>query len=213
MATKKTNKPHGNRKDISGLKFGRWTVIRCLGPRNNKLLWECRCDCGNTGSVIGSNLVRGLSVSCGCYRVECNVTHGKARTPEYAVWDAARRRCFKPSDMHYPTYGGRGITMCPEWRNSFQAFYEYMGPRPKGHSLDRIDNNGNYEPGNVRWATTQVQIRNRRITIRVTHQGETLSLAEWSEKTGIAYGTLVARYFSPNKPPLFEPVKNSRKQK
>lgn len=206
MATKKTNKPHGNRKDISGQRFGRFTVIQCAGPRRSKLLWECLCDCGVTKLVIGSNLTRGRSVSCGCYLIESVTKHGKARSSEYHTWAAAKDRCFNPDSRSYANYGLRGISMCSEWRESFEAFYSYIGPRPDGASLDRIDNDGDYEPGNVRWATDRTQVRNRRITVHATHEGETLSLAEWAERTGIAYGTLMCRYLGLNKTPLLAPL-------
>lgn len=204
MATKKTNKPHGNRIDISGQRFGRWTVIQCLGPRHNKLIWECRCDCGTSKSVIGGSLRRGLSLSCGCLLIESATSHGKSRSREYTSWEAAKRRCFDPDNHAYASYGGRGIQMCEEWRNDFGAFYAHIGPRLDGHTLDRIDNDKGYEPGNVRWATPATQANNKRNARLVTHEGETLSLQEWSIRTGIHLQTLVGRHFHGK--PLFAPV-------
>jgi hypothetical protein len=121
-------------------------------------------------------------------------THGKRYTPEYAAWIGMRRRCYDTRRRDYVRYGGRGITVCPEWANDFQAFYRDLGLRPSpSHSIDRIDGSGPYEPGNVRWATKKQQSENRCNARIVTYGGETLTLTEWAKKIGIDYYTLWQR--------------------
>jgi hypothetical protein len=117
------------------------------------------------------------------------------KTPEYRAWSAMKLRCANPNNEQYHNYGGRGITVCDRWRQSFAAFLVDMGPRPSPrHSIDRIDNNGNYEPGNCRWATSREQNRNRRNNIVLTHDGRTMCLADWARELGVPRGTLLARY-------------------
>lgn len=124
-------------------------------------------------------------------------SHGMHRTPEYRAWEAAVQRCHNKNNPRYKGYGGRGITMNKEWRSSFTAFYKHVGPRPsKKHSLDRIDNEKNYEPGNVEWALRLQQDNNRTNSRLLTHQGKTMTIAEWSRETGIAKNTLKRRKLS-----------------
>lgn len=153
--------------DLSGQTFNRLTVLAQVGSNaEGKALWQCRCDCGAITVVMGKALRRGTTNSCGCWRRDvtgnCSRTHGMSGTAEHKAWKHAKERCFNPSDKAYTDYGGRGITMCQEWADSFAAFYEHIGPRPKGHSIDRIDNDKGYEPGNVRWTTRKQQNNNRR---------------------------------------------------
>lgn len=200
MGKWKTN-THGHLfKDITGQRFGSLTVLHLtkrLDIKDGHSHWACRCECGKEVVVSGRYLRAGRTISCGCVRTErirkMSTTHGWKHTPEYNSWQRAKARCFLKSDRKYSDYGGRGITMCPEWTASFQAFIDYMGPRPKDTSLDRINNNGNYEPGNCRWATRTEQVRNRRKTIFLTHDGLTLSMPEWAERLGIKYDTLKAK--------------------
>lgn len=120
--------------------------------------------------------------------------HGMTGTPEFNTWSHVIARCTNPRSKDFPRWGGRGITVCDEWRSSFLNFYRDMGPRPSpSHSIDRIDNDGAYEPGNCRWATQAEQQRNRRNNRWYTHEGETLTLAGWSERLGIPYFTLRTR--------------------
>lgn len=124
-----------------------------------------------------------------------NATHGASASRLYRVWIAMRQRCYDPLNKRFPQYGGRGITVCPAW-NDFEVFRRDVGDRPSAsHTLDRRDNNGNYEPGNVRWATAQEQARNRRTSLMVTAWGETKTLAEWAEdpRCAVAYATLQYR--------------------
>lgn len=129
-----------------------------------------RCACGKEVEVAQSRVRNGYTKSCGCLARDASskksTTHGMRNSPEYSSWQAMKARCLDPGNKDYPRWGGRGITICREWIDSFEAFYAYLGPRPKGTTLDRIDNRRGYEPGNVRWATRTVQQRNRRGSYR-----------------------------------------------
>jgi hypothetical protein len=160
-------------KDLTGRRFNRWTVLSCAGRSRGKsgnLIWLCRCDCGTIREVAGNNLPNGASKSCGCHNEEARrsrITHGltrrgKPKPLEYSSWSSMIQRCTKPTNTKWHNYGGRGIRVCDRWRNSFEAFLEGMGPRPSpSHSIDRIDNDSNYEPGNCRWATPKEQRANQ----------------------------------------------------
>jgi hypothetical protein len=130
-------------KDLTGRRFGRLIVIG-LGPaRSGSRTWLCRCECGNTKAALSGNLRSGKTKSCGCIRVQANqernTTHGLALTPEYRVWLHIKGRCHTPTDANYQNYGGRGISVCQRWRDSFESFYSDMGPRPSArHSIDRV---------------------------------------------------------------------------
>ena len=149
-----------------GDRFYRLTVIGRSDRRDGKnTCWHCRCDCGRETVVSTGQLRRGTSKSCGCLAIElarARKEHGMADTPVYRVWQAMKNRCYNPKQRAYPYYGGRGISVCGRWRESFSSFLSDMGMPPTGMSLDRIDNDGNYEPGNCRWATTLQQRHNRR---------------------------------------------------
>ena len=124
--------------------------------------------------------------------------HGHSHTKVSELWVSMNQRCFNPSNKRYPHYGMRGIRVCDEWRNSFQAFYDYVSNLPHfgepGYSLDRINNGGNYEPGNVRWATWKEQANNKRNNILITHNGETKSIVEWASITGVSYSAIYHRH-------------------
>jgi hypothetical protein len=124
------------------------------------------------------------------------LTHGMTYTAEYRIWGAMKTRCYNPNHVGYARYGGRGIKVCRRWRQSFMAFYRDMGPRPSnGHSLDRLDPDGDYEPGNVRWATWKQQGENKRHRLSVTYDGRSQSIKEWSSETGIPGTVLYLRIF------------------
>ena len=156
--------------DESGKTYGRLSVLG-LSPEQwgKHKRWLCRCECGTLCIVAGGQLRKGKTRSCGCLNLESlqsRATHGKCvggHRRVYRIWNAMRQRCHNPNQPHYERYGGRGITVCDEWRKSFEAFYRDMGDPPSpDHSIDRIDNDRGYEPGNCRWATAAQQNRNQR---------------------------------------------------
>jgi len=157
-------------KDIAGQRFGRLVAIEDSGKRSHShILWRCICDCGNETLVTANNLLKGKTRSCGCLRTETTIErstkHGGAHLPEYHVWTDIKNRCYNENCSHYRYYGGRGIQVCARWRDSFANFYSDMGPRPSPrHTIDRIDNDGDYEPDNCRWATYDQQSQNRTST-------------------------------------------------
>lgn len=148
----------GALRDFTGQVFGILHVLERAPPAGKHIKWRCRCDCGTVSDFFATNLARGLSQSCGCVRV-----HHMTDTPEHRAWQGMFDRCNNPNSHGYKDWGGRGITICDRWRNSFRDFLADMGPRPSPqHSIDRKDNNGNYEPSNCRWATKAQQSRNSR---------------------------------------------------
>jgi len=172
-------------QDLTGGTFNDWSVIRYWGTEGNRRKWLCACVCGTERPVNESNLVQGRSKNCGCLRRK-PTTHGMSKTPEYKSWSAMQERCRNPKSSYYANYGGRGVEVCARWRESFENFFADMGRMPgSGYSLERIDNNGDYEPGNCRWATRKEQMRNKRTNHLLTLQGKTMTLAEWAEVVGI----------------------------
>lgn len=192
----------GNRKtqNLEGQRFGRLIAVRFSGfsVRCQNFSWICRCDCGKECIVRACNLRSGHTRSCGCLSQEnkrsLHRVHGMNGTPEYIAWQKIIDRCGNPNNPFWNRYGGRGITMFQPWRHSFEEFFKHIGrkPSPK-HSIDRINNDGNYEPGNVRWATPLQQSRNRGGRVFVEYRGEKLCISEWSQKVGIKLGTLLKR--------------------
>lgn len=158
--------------DLQGQRFGRWLVMEQGPKQKDRTTWLCQCDCGIVRVVRYSSLRRGDSVSCGCFAEELKVKHGKDSpgiySPEYYTWSAMIQRCTNPKTTGYHNYGGRGISVCQEWKDSFMAFFKHMGNRPTPqHSIDRINNDGNYEPQNVQWATRREQNLNTRRSSRL----------------------------------------------
>ena len=183
-------------KDLTGQKFNHLTALRIAS--RNPLYWECRCDCGNAKNVRPSNLVRGQVKSCGCIHHKGNPKHNQCYTRVYRIYAKILRRCFSSDEPCFNNYGGRGITMCDEWKNSFTSFSEwaYSHGYKEGLSIDRIDNNGNYCPENCRWVDPCVQSNNRRINRVFTIGGKTQTLSQWCHDYDIPYSRVHARLHS-----------------
>jgi hypothetical protein len=149
--------------DRVGFRYGRLTVLQQAGrSESKKVLWACRCDCGEDTCVTAGDLTTGNTVSCGCYLQERITTHGGSRKASYNTWRAMMRRCYKPQDKDYPRYGGVGVSVHSAW-HEYETFAAAMGEPKETETLDRIDPYGNYEPSNCRWATVRVQNRNQRV--------------------------------------------------
>lgn len=184
--------------DITGQRFGRLTVLgRAPGLLKHHRSWECRCDCGQIITHRLNRLLTGHSKSCGCLKSApnlANATHNMRNTAEYRAYRNMLSRCYYRNTREYARYGGRGIAVCDRWREGFENFFADMGLKPTDqHSLDRIDNDGNYEPSNCRWATRSEQCRNRRSNVIIEYAGRSRSIIEWSEETGLSWATIHKR--------------------
>ncbi len=169
---------HAEFIDLRGHRFGRLVALESTRAADGSHAWRCRCDCGRVVIRTSGNLRP--NSSCGCALVEHGHARGSSPTPEYRAWVGMIQRCTNPNRDNYARYGGRGIRVCVQWLESFDEFFRCVGPRPSSrHTIDRIDNDGNYEPGNVRWATNEEQHRNKRGAILFTHDGRTMCLSEW----------------------------------
>ena len=191
-------------EDLTGQRFGKLTVIKYAGQaKDNHALWLCQCDCGSEPFAVPSNnLKRSHTTSCGCVRDQIlrefapkNGTHYKRYTRLYNIWANIKRRCDDQNYPRFKDYGGRGITVCDEWKDNFEVFYEWAMSNgyQENLSIDRKNNNGNYEPSNCRWATDVEQANNKRNNHYLTYGKETHTMTEWSRITGISYGTLSYR--------------------
>lgn len=170
-------------------------VLEYTGQKRwGNCLWLCQCDCGRQLTVLSNNLSRGYTKSCGCLRHNRLKTHGLSKSRTYAIWRAMRMRCANMKDASYPYYGARGIKVCERWR-SFENFLADMGKRPSPeYSLDRYpDNDGNYEPGNVRWATQKEQSNNTRHNVWIEFNGERRTVRQWAKTMRINECTLHRR--------------------
>lgn len=191
------------KKDLTGQKFGRWTVLSFDKIDSHRTRWNCICECGNKRSVIRSSLILKKSTSCGCYGAERRligiktkkVTHGKTvggNQPIYRVWSNMMTRCYNKKSTKYNYYGGRGIVVCDKW-HIFQNFLDDMGDVKNGMTIDRIDVNGNYCKENCRWVSKKEQANNRRSNRKFIVNGKVMTLAQISESFNINYGTLWSR--------------------
>ena len=189
----------GNLIDLTGKRFGRLSVIERDPTETRHGKWLCVCDCGNSCSVYSTNLRRGTTVSCGCKKSErisiLNKSHGMSKKRLYYEWTRMRSRCNNPENQDFSLYGGRGITVCPEWSDSFEAFRDWAisnGYRDD-LTIDRKDNDGPYSPENCRWATQKEQQNNKRNNSYITFNGRTQTMKQWADEIGIDNATLWRR--------------------
>ena len=185
----------GLQANLVGQLFGRLTAVEDLGNIEGYRAYRCSCSCGEETVVAAYRLLHEKGPrSCGCLQREAVTKHGMEGTSIYSIWQKMKSRCEDPRHNSYPSYGGRGITICERWKNSFQNFFDDMGEPPSDlHTLDRRDNNGNYEPGNCRWATPEEQANNRRNSVYITHDGRTQTLTQWAREYGVHPITLAGR--------------------
>ncbi len=185
-------------KDLEGQRFGRLIAYGVVG-RNKQFqpIWHCHCDCGNTFDTGWNGLHKGRTTSCRCWNREKAATrcyrHGHNKTSILNTYNAMIRRCSSPKDKRWSRYGGRGITVCDRWKDSFINFLEDMGERPEGLTLERIDNDGNYEPSNCKWATKKEQANNKSNIHLVTFNGITQSIRTWCDELNLIYGRVLQR--------------------
>jgi len=189
-----------NYDEYIGNRFFRLTVKSVFKKDNGYRYFSCVCECGKTKDILAKNIIRGKTKSCGCYQKEraseAAKTHGEGanKTKEYRIWTHIKTRCFNNKSPKFISYGGRGITMCDRWRYSYVNFLEDMGRCPANKdSIDRIDNNGNYEPKNCRWADLYEQGCNMRSNVVIEYNGESKIIAEWARITGISESVLQYR--------------------
>ena len=179
--------------DITGRRFGRWTVIRDSGQRSNsRVLWECRCDCGTVKLMSSNHLLKGRSLSCGCLRNELSLkkhtSHGLSKQKIYRIWAGMIARCYCQKQSNYQNYGGRGISVCDEWHSNFCSFYEWSMKNgyKEDLTIERIDVNGDYCPDNCKWIPRSEQCNNTRQSHFITIDGKTLTIKQWSKKIGMS---------------------------
>jgi hypothetical protein len=205
LPPEKTGRKAGGQRNwrdgsMIGQKFGSLTVIG-IGKSNGikpVSIVPCKCDCGEEVFCASGHLIKGVACrKCGNLKIsKANSTHGQRKSPEYRVWVAMKNRCLNVKSSNWPNYGGRGISVCDEWKR-FENFMSDMGQRPSlGHTIDRLDNSKGYSKENCRWATKAEQTRNRSISRKLTVKGETKTLGEWAEQYGMLYGTLQDRIYS-----------------
>lgn len=190
MADSNSNRRTHNFIDLTGKRFGKWTVLgEAINHPSKYVHWDVACECGTKRSIRGNRLTGNRSQGCKA----CSKRHGMSRTSEHNTWKQMKQRCNNPNDKAFPRYGGNGIAICERW-NSFETFYADMGPKPSAsHSVDRIDGSKGYSPENCRWATPKEQSQNRDFVRMITFQGETLCLTDWATKVGIDFKTLYSR--------------------
>lgn len=191
------------KKDLTGQRFGRLVVIGVDDRGTRKTYLYCQCDCGTVKSIRSDGLLSGAVKSCGCLKREqdktnltANHKHKMSHTRPYVIWQGMKSRCYNHNDSRYDRYGGRGVTVCDEWRDDFTAFYEWAlkNGYEDNLTIDRIDNDKGYSPDNCRWADTETQCRNRSTNINITIGNSTRTLTEWCEIFELDFKTVDARY-------------------
>jgi hypothetical protein len=186
-STQTTSTPPPKAEDLTGRQFGRLTVLGFSHKEGKYCYWLCQCDCGRRKITRPISLKSGDTQSCGHHSLGGPSRHGQHKTSLYQAWADMKGRCYNKKTKRYPHYGGRGIAVCEEWRDSFEAFAEHIGPKPSPrHSIDRIDNDRGYEPGNVRWATSDQQNRNYSRNRLVTIDGRTMCVTDWCQEVGLS---------------------------
>lgn len=190
-----------NINDLTGRVFGKLKVREMQPKTTRKTYWICECECGNEKTIRSDRLLGGVTSSCGCVKKQQddinlikNHRHQKSGTRLYNIWQNMKNRCYKETDKRYHRYGGRGIIVCEEWQgvDEFLKWASETGYKDN-LTIDRIDNDGNYEPSNCKWSTLKEQSNNRRTTHKITYQNKTQSLKEWTEELGLNYGTVHSR--------------------
>lgn len=181
-------------RPTSGDRFGKLTLMKYVGHRRRQAFWICACECGQQKEIRLDHLLSGSTRSCGCIAFAMRLTHGAAvggrRTREYRAWLGAKNRCSQKS---YQRYYGRGIKVCERWLESFETFLGDMGKCPQGMTLDRINNDGDYEPKNCRWATLKQQQRNTSRNRKLIHNGIEMTVTEWADFLGVKSNTITCR--------------------
>jgi hypothetical protein len=182
----------GNRfKDLTNMRFGKLLALEPIKKSyDTKYYWRCICDCGKEKIIMSSNLARGISTTCGCGKIklgEVTTKHGMTKTRIFKIWTGIRKRCNNPKCKSYKWYGGRGVKISDKWDNFIDFYNDMKEGYADDLSLDRINPNGNYEPGNCRWATSKIQNRNRRNNNVITYNNKSKTLAEWAELSGNNY--------------------------
>ena len=189
---RKINAKKSTFKDLTGLRFNYLLVLEYAGRKNGRTMWKCQCDCGNITYVDSNSLKSGNTKACGCHQSDgwgqCK-THGMTKTQLYRSWTAMRNRCYQKSNKYYCNYGGRGISVCDEWRYKFESFrdWAYDNGYKEGMTLDRIDNNGNYCPDNCKWSTRVEQMNNTRANHFLEFDGKRMTIAQWSKYLNVPY--------------------------
>jgi hypothetical protein len=183
--------------DLTGLKFGRWTILKQINTNKKKSRWKCECSCGIIKNIDGYSLRTGDSKSCGCLHKDIMTKHGLSNSHIDKIWKSMIQRCTNPKNPRYKDYGNRGITVCKRWlpkNNGFINFLNDMGlPPSKKHQIDRIDNNKGYHKKNCRWSTNKENNYNRRDSHMLTYKGKTQCIAAWAEEYNLPYDTLRTR--------------------
>jgi hypothetical protein len=183
--------------DLTGQRFGRLTVIERAPNKGRRTMWLCKCDCGTEKVICQEDLHSGKTVSCGCYLLEKVTKHGLYKTKEYRRLASMKDRCSNPNATHAHRYGGRGIKVCDEWRSDPKAFYEYVSKLPhfreNGYTLNRINNDGDYEPGNVEWADSFTQMNNTSKNHLIEYNGEIKSITQWARIKNLPIDTVRSR--------------------
>jgi len=187
------------RIDLTGQRFGRLVVIDVIKEKGKRKKLRCRCQCGKMVEVSEDKLKSGHTKSCGCLWIETikerNSTHGKTKTKLYGIWQSMINRTTNENVWNFKNYGGRGITICEEWKRNFISFYEWAMKNgyKEGLSIDRKNNNKGYSPDNCRWATAKEQGSNTRRNVYITYKNETLTEAQWADRMGLSRSTLCYR--------------------